>query len=118
MKKSTQTQTKKRKKIFRRMRLFLIFLVVIWLGGCSIWDANLHPNYESSRADRLCHPYGECSQGTWVAVDGGEQVPTVVKNQCDELVAQRYGNGEWEDSVAKGLEIGRCMEKKGYRLRQ
>jgi len=31
---------------------------------------------------------------------------------------QRYGNGWWKDSVARGLEIRSCMEKKGYTLQQ
>ncbi len=48
----------------------LLLVVFFWLGGCSIWNSYLHPDYESTRADRLCHPYGECTQGTWVAVDG------------------------------------------------
>ncbi len=116
MKKLTHTQTENREKIVQWMCLLLLSLVIILVGGCSLWNANFDPNYKSSRADRLCHPFGECSQGTWVAVDGAEQDPTVVKKQCAKLVAQLYGNGEWEDSVAQGLEIGRCMEKKGYAL--
>ena len=97
---------------------FAIFLMFFLFSGCSIWNAALDPDYKSSRAERLCHPYGQCSQGTWVAHNGVEQDSTIAKNQCEEVVAQRYGNGEWEESVAKGLEISRCMEKKGYKLQQ
>lgn len=96
----------------------LIFLVFFWLGGCSIWNGDLEPDYESSRADRLCHPYGQCTQGFWVAIDGTAKDPILVKTQCDEVVDQRYGNGWWADSVSRGLEIGSCMEKHGFRLRQ
>ncbi len=94
-----------------------ILIVFFWLGGCSIWNAYLDPDYESSRADRLCHPYGDCSQGTWVGSDGVAQDSTVAKLQCQEAVAQRYRSW-WDDSVARGLEIGRCMQGKGYRLQQ
>ena len=118
MKQQFHSQTKNREKIVQATCLFRLFLVVIWLGGCSIWDANLHPNYESSRADRLCHPYGECSQGTWVAADGASPDVDEVKMACHDVVSHRYGNGEWEEPVAKGLEIRRCMEKKGYKLQQ
>lgn len=118
MKKLFHSQNKSRARIVQATCFFLMILVVICLGGCSIWDANLHPNYESSRANRLCHPYGECSQGTWVAVDGGSTDLDEAKMACHDVVAHRYGNGEWEESVAKGLETRRCMEKKGYRLQQ
>ena len=29
-----------------------ILIVFFWLGGCTIWNAYLDPDYESSRADR------------------------------------------------------------------
>ena len=99
-------------------RRALILLVFVWQGGCSIWNADLHPDYDSTRAEQLCHPYGQCSQGTWEGVDGTVQDPAFAKAQCTEAVDQRYGNGWWADSVARGLEIGKCMEKKGYRLKQ
>ena len=118
MKKMRHEQIEGREKVVLWMCPLGLFLVSIFVGGCSIWNANLEPNYNSSRANRLCHPYGECSQGTWVAVDGAEPDPSVAQNLCDELIAQRYENGEWENSVAKGLEVGRCMEKKGYRLQK
>jgi len=93
-------------------------LVFFLLGGCSLWNGYLDPDYESSRADRLCHPYGECSQGNWVAGEGTAIDPIVAKTQCQEAVNQRYGNEWWEDSVTRGLEMKRCMEKKGYTLQQ
>lgn len=93
----------------------IMLLMTFWLGGCSIWNAYLDPDYKSTRADRLCHPYGECSQGTWVTGTGKDA--TVAKVQCQEAV-DRSGNGWWADSVARGLEIGRCMEKQGFTLQQ
>lgn len=99
-------------------KYLVIFLAFLGLGGCGIWNGYLDPDYESSRAERLCHPYGDCSQGTWVAVDGADHNSKVEKIHCQEVVDQRYGNGWWKNSVTRGLEIGRCMEKKGYRLKQ
>jgi len=96
----------------------LIYFVFFWLGGCSLWNGYVDPNYGSSRADRLCHPYGQCSQGSWVAIDGTARDTLAVQAECEKGVDQRYGNGWWEDSVARGLEIGRCMEQQGFMLRQ
>ncbi len=94
-----------------------ILIVFFWLGGCGIWNAYLDPDYGSSRADRLCHPYGDCSQGTWVGSDVATQDSTAEKLQCQEAIDQRYTSW-WDDSVSRGLEIGRCMEGKGYSLQQ
>jgi len=110
-------QTKNRGNILQRKSVFIL-LMFFWLGGCSIWNGYLEPDYESSRADRVCHPYGQCSQGIWVASDGTAQDSTVVKIQCQEAVDEHYGNEWWVSSVARGLEIGNCMEEKGYTLRQ
>jgi hypothetical protein len=96
----------------------LVFVLFFVLSGCSLWNSYLDPDYQSSRADRLCHPYGECLQGTWVAVHGSAKDVTEAKTQCREELDRRYGNGWWKDSVARGLEIGTCMENKGYRLQQ
>ncbi len=97
----------------------VIWLVVFfWLGGCSLWNSYLDPDYQSTRADRLCHPYGECSQGTWVAADGSANGSTEAKARCHEEVDRLHGHGWWKDSVARGLEIGSCMEEQGYTLRQ
>jgi hypothetical protein len=52
-----------------------------------------------------------------VAIEGSVKDSTEAKTQCHEVV-QPHGNGWWEDSVARGLEIGTCMEKKGYMLQQ
>ena len=62
------------------------------LGGCGIWNGYLDSDYGSSRADRLCHPYGQCAQGTWVAIDPMGKDPQVAKRECEEAVAQRYGD--------------------------
>ena len=101
------------------MRKSLFILLVLFLsGGCSIWNAALDPDYESSRAGRLCHPYGECSQGTWVADDGMVQDSNIAERECYETVDRGEKDEWWTDSVARGLEIGRCMEKKGFTLQQ
>jgi len=117
MKQLRNRQIKKYGNILHGKSVFILCMF-FWLGGCSIWNGYLYPDYESSRADRLCHPYGQCSQGMWVADDGMVQDSTLAKVQCQEAVDQRSGNGWWDDSVARGLEIGRCMEEKGYTLRQ
>ncbi|MDH5562247.1 MAG: hypothetical protein OEY91_01300 [Nitrospirota bacterium] len=95
-----------------------LFLVVcLGLCGCSIWDSYVEPDYHSSRADRLCHPYGNCSQGEWVAVDGTAIDSGEAHTQCIEMADQRQGNGWWADSISRGLDVGGCMESKGFRLR-
>ncbi len=97
---------------------FLLFLILFGFSGCSIWNGYLDPNYESDRADRLCHPYGDCSQGIWRAADGSAQGLAAAKAQCVESVDRHYGNGWWSETVARGIEIGTCMESKGYTLQQ
>jgi len=96
----------------------LLLVVGLGLSGCSIWNSYLEPDYHSTRADRVCHPYGDCSQGEWVAVDGVNIDSGEARAQCLEEAEQRHGNGWWKDSVSSGLEVGRCMEKKGFALRQ
>lgn len=94
-------------------------LGLMWflLGGCGIWESYSHPDYDSSRAERICHPYGDCSQGEWVPDDWAEIDSTEARLQCVKQVDGRYGNGWFEHSVSHGLEIGECMEKKGFLLR-
>ncbi len=104
--------------ILQGTSFFAISLVFCLFSGCSIWNADLDPDYQSTRAEQLCHPYGQCSQGAWVDVSGSAQDSAVAKTQCTEVIDQRYGNGWWKDSVSRGLEIGRCMENKGFRLQQ
>ena len=117
MKQLRNKQTNNPGNIVQRKYAFILF-VFFWLGGCSIWNSYLDPDYGITRADRLCHPYGDCSQGTWVAGDGMAQDSTVAKVQCQDAVDQSYGNGWWADSVSRGLEIGTCMKKKGFSLQQ
>ena len=110
MKRILKKQSNNPWKIVEGKCLFLL-VAFFWLGGGNFWNSYLHPDYGSFRADRLCHPYGDCSQGTWVAMDGSVKDPTEAKTQCHEAV-EHHGNGWWDDSVARGLEIGTCMEKK------
>lgn len=117
MKKLRNRQTGNYGNIFQGKSIFILF-VFFWLGGCSIWNAYLDPDYESSRADRVCHPFGQCSQGIWVAGDGTAQDSMIAKVQCQEAVDERHRSEWWAGTVARGLEVGKCMEEKGYMLRQ
>ena len=116
MKRILKMQSNNPWKIVEGKWLFLL-VAFFWLGGCNFWNSYLHPDYGPTRADRLCHPYGDCSQGTWVAVNGSDKDLTEAKTQCHED-DRRYGNEWWNDSVARGLEIRSCMEKNGYILQQ
>ncbi len=110
-------QEKKRWNLIQRIDVLILASIFVF-SGCSIWDANLHPDYQSTRADQLCHPYGNCSQGKWIAGEGVIINSREASQQCDDMIRERYGNDWWEDSMARGLEIGRCMEKKGFTLEQ
>ena len=103
-------------KVVRGWPIWL--LLFSCLSGCSIWESNLDPDYQSTRAERLCHPYGDCSQGEWIAINGNNMNFFEAKEQCDTYVNQIHGNGWWQNSVSKGLEVRNCMEKKGFVLQQ
>jgi hypothetical protein len=81
----------------------------------TIWQQYETPNYGPSRADQVCHPYGFCSQGNWVATSLAQGDSTSASMACrDEILEPRDG---WiESSVSVGLEIGRCIRSKGYEL--
>jgi hypothetical protein len=96
----------------------LLGLNFFLLGGCSIWESYSHPDYDSSRSERMCHPYGDCSQGEWVSNGGSGTDSAGARFQCAEQVAEGHGNGWYKNSVSHGLEIGECMKRKGYVLRQ
>jgi hypothetical protein len=96
----------------------LAALSMFLLMGCSIWNSYPHPDYSSSRADRICHPYGDCSQGEWVEKFESGTSSVDAQLECIAQIDQSRGNGWWKNSVTHGLEIGECMEKKGYVLRQ
>ena len=104
-------------KSFQRKTAFGL-LMLVFVSGCSVWNSYLDPNYESNRAERLCHPYGECTQGTWIATGGQERSSTLARTECQESVDKDNKNDWWADSVSRGLAINNCMEKKGYRLQQ
>ena len=102
------------------MRLFVIFLAV-GLGGCGVWDSNLHPDYQSTRADYICHPYGDCSYGRWVPVDPKTTDPADAMTSrvfCMQEIDRSHENAWWKDSVTRGVDIGECMEQRGFRLQQ
>jgi hypothetical protein len=95
-----------------------VCLNIFLMGGCSIWESYLHPDHGTTRADRICHPYGDCVPGKWVSRDGAETDPTSAHSVCVALVIAEPGNDWKKDSVTEGLEIGECMEQKGFILRQ
>ena len=99
-------------------KALVVSLHMLSLMGCGIWESYIHPDYSSSRADRICHPYGDCSQGIWVSKFGMGASPVEAQLACIEQVDQSRGNGWLKNSVTHGMEIGECMEKKGYVLKQ
>jgi hypothetical protein len=99
-------------------KALVVSLNMFLLVGCGIWESYIHPDFSSSRADRICHPYGDCSQGVWVSKFGMGESPVEAQVTCLEQVDQSQGNGWWKNSVSQGMEIGECMEKKGFVLRQ
>jgi hypothetical protein len=103
-----------------RVTLLMLSWNVILLSGCNMWNSYSHPDYDSSRADRICHPYGNCTQGEWVPKNEAESEMDAAEAQlqCAELINESHGNSWWKNSVTHGLEIGECMEKKGFVLRQ
>jgi hypothetical protein len=96
-----------------------IVVYVGFLAGCEVWEANRRPDYGSSRAELVCHPYGECSQGQWIAIVP-ERTPypdsSTAYQECVEKIDQMTEVFWWEESVARGIEIGRCMRQLGFRL--
>lgn len=104
-----------REKVLKALMLGLSFFL---LNGCTIWESYSHPDYSSTRADRICHPYGDCAQGEWVSKDGIGPDSSEARLHCVEQLTKSHGNGWWKNSVTHGLEIRECMEKKGYVLRQ
>ena len=97
-----------------RISLVLFLLLPV---GCmdTIWEHYKRPNYGPSRAMRICHPYGNCSQGRWVST---AQVKDDVRQAylaCRHQLWQST-NGWSESSVSVGLEVRHCMRSKGYAL--
>ncbi len=92
-------------------------LCIMGVQGCSIdmWENYAHQQYDRDRANRICHPYTHCEQGTWVStVPTGTHVDAAYVT-CKELSSR--ASDEWsQDLVSLGLETNRCMTKKGYRL--
>jgi len=91
----------------------------VFLSGCitDIWDRYEHPDYGPTRAEQMCHPYGECTQGRWVGGEGQETDPREAYYLCDEKYG-RQQNTWLEGTVTQGLEVGRCMRDMGYTLAQ
>ena len=100
------------------LRLNLILVGTMVLSGCvaDIWDRYAHPDYGSSRADRLCHPYASCEQGQWIQVGKSEIDAIIDYVTCENRALEQYTTWTLR-TVTMGLEVGRCMEDKGYELR-
>ena len=91
----------------------LVLCSMFW--GCEVWEQYVRPDYSASRAERLCHPFGECTQGHWVHVGKSEIDAIVDYDECGYDYEHRYG--KWgSPSVSTGLEMGECMKSKGYTL--
>ena len=102
------------------LRVFIAILAMS-IGGCGIWESNEHPDYQSTRADFVCHPYGNCISGHWVLLDPFE-TDQPQASAAHALCAQEIDRGHeeiwWKESVTRGLEIGACMRQLGFRLQQ
>ena len=94
-----------------------------WLGclimtsGCvtQIWESYPTPNYGPSRAEQICHPYGDCYQGGWVTTTQLMLDPDEAYKDCEDKSGLQQ-NGWWDETVSKGLEVGRCMRSMGFKL--
>ncbi|MCA9460690.1 MAG: hypothetical protein KC590_01035 [Nitrospira sp.] len=97
-----------------------VVILALGVGGCAIWESNRHPDYQSTRAAYICHPYGNCYQGQWGPVDSlGTDQPeaTVSHSVCRQEIDRGHEEDVWWDkSVTRGLEIETCMLQKGFRL--
>ena len=106
-------------KMIRLRILKGLTLMLLLMSGCvgDYWDGYTNPDYGHERAEQICHPYADCSQGVWVATARAEVDSTRAYNGCREEV-QEYHTGWSESTVSMGLEVGRCMRSKGYELKR
>ena len=107
-------------KAFWQSRLMIVIMVG-FVGGCGFWESIGHPDYGFSRADRVCHPYGGCSQGRWVPIESAQADhldPEFSYQTCTKQVDRGRDDGWWRGSVTRGLEIGECMKVSGFLLKQ
>lgn len=100
-----------------RIPLYLVLIGILFLTGCLLetWEGLVQDEYKSSRADRICHPYGDCEQGEWVRIGKSEIDAFLAYSECEDRFVETHG--QWsEDTIVMGLEVGRCMKSKGYIL--
>ena len=91
----------------------LVLCFMFW--GCEVWEQYVRPDYSAARAERLCHPFGDCTQGHWVHVGKSEIDAIVDYEECENDFEHRHG--KWgAQSVAIGLAMEECMESKGFTL--
>ena len=98
--------------------ILLIGFLFFPMSGCSIWESYPYPNNSSARAERICHPFMDCSQGQWVNSDGSAFGAEENKKHCEELTDAQHDSPWWGTSISRGLEVNRCMQKEGYTLKQ
>ena len=98
--------------------LTMMFMATMALTGCvsEIWERYAYPDYGSSRADRMCHPYGSCEQGQWVQTGKSEIDAIIDYVSCEDLTLEQYESWSLR-TVTMGFEVGHCMEGKGYQLK-
>ena len=99
----------------------LALMIAGYFSGCGIWEANLYPDHQSTRADYICHPYGDCSYGHWTPLDPlkTDQADSAASYAlCSQEIDRGHENVWWKDSATRGLDIGECMEQLGFRLQQ
>ena len=106
------------KMIHLRIQEWLILMLIL-MSGCvgDYWERYANPDYGNERAERICHPYADCSQGVWVATARAEVDSTRAYRMCQEQ-SQEHHTGWSESTVSMGLEVGRCMRSKGYELKR
>ncbi|GJL67561.1 MAG: hypothetical protein NPIRA06_01960 [Nitrospirales bacterium] len=57
-------------------------------------------------------------QGIWVATERAETGTAEAHSHCVTQVGAEQGNDWKKESVTQGLEIGECMEQRGFLLKQ
>ncbi len=96
-----------------------VFVILgVFVSGCGFWRSYEDPDFHAGRAERVCHPLGQCMKGSWVASDGTDRDPEPTHDRCVQTADQGRRNDWWNQSVSRGMEIGTCMEKEGFRLQQ
>lgn len=96
-------------------RMLSVGAIVLACASCQMWNDYASPGFDPARADRLCHPYGDCVQGHWAPEASSEGHSELAYRSCEADLAKRHG--PWvQQTVALRLEIQQCMKTHGFRL--